>query len=79
MTTKIDKNIERYFQLTKELKTIEEDLLQTVIKTDTGKLFHNFKILSDTRVEFKDVRTGATYGITPPAVAMHLERNWTEI
>lgn len=34
MTTKIDENIERYFQLTKELKTIEEDLLQTVIKTD---------------------------------------------
>lgn len=75
----MEKRIERYFNLMTELRTIEEDLLQTVVKTNEGKLFHNFKILSDTLIEFKDVRTGATHGVTPPAVEMHLKSNWKEI
>lgn len=73
------KLIDRYFNLVTELKTIENDLLQTVVKTKEGDLFHNFKIISDTLIEFRDVRTGSTLGVTPPAVGMHLEQDWIEI
>ena len=75
----IEKQIERFFELKKALKTIEEKIFETVIKTNENNLFHNFKIVSETKIEFKDVRTGAIYGVTPPAVGMHLEKNWTEI
>jgi len=75
----MDKLIERYFDLMTELRTIEEDLFHKVIKTKEGTLFHNFKIVSDVKVEFKDVRTGATHTVTPPAIGMHLERDWAEI
>ena len=68
-----EKLIERLFEIEKERKNIEKQLLETIVIEREKSIKHRFRIVSEVELEYFDVKTGVRGTVTPPAAGEHIK------
>ena len=77
---KMKNMLKDYFGLQRDIEDVKKALSQLVIIDKNKNLYHRFKVITSYEVEYYNVRTGAKYSTTYPAIVMRLDNgDWTEL